>query len=66
MDIFKSKRFWAAIVTIIVTIFNSFGLDIPEDTLNNVVMIVASWIIGDSLRFFPAKTASLVVEDVEA
>lgn len=50
----QSKRFWAAVVTLLVVILNAFGLEVPEETLQNVVMVVAAWIVGDSLRSTPA------------
>lgn len=47
--LFKSRRFWAAIASVVVVVLHdSFG--IPEDTANTIVAIGVSWIVGDSLR----------------
>lgn len=55
MEIFVSKRFWAAVVALLVVILNEFGLNVDQETLNNFVMVVVGWIVGDSLRHRPAK-----------
>lgn len=54
MDILKSKRFWAAVATLLVVVLGKLGLDIDEATVQNIVMVVAAWIVGDSLRSKPA------------
>lgn len=47
--LFKSRRFWIAITSVIVVIMNdAFG--IPEDTANTIAAIGVSWIVGDSIR----------------
>jgi hypothetical protein len=45
----KSRRFWAAVGTIVVVVLNDV-LGIPEDTANTVVAMGVAWIVGDSLR----------------
>ncbi len=45
----KSRRFWAAIGTIVVVVLNDV-LGIPEDTANTIVAMGVAWIVGDSLR----------------
>ena len=45
----KSRRFWAAVGTIVVVVLNDV-LGIPEDTANTVVAMGITWIVGDSLR----------------
>tara|TARA_R110000796_G_scaffold36099_4_gene92332 strand:+ start:1284 stop:1457 length:174 start_codon:yes stop_codon:yes gene_type:complete len=45
----KSRRFWAAISTIVVVVLNDV-LGIPEDTANTIVAMGVAWIVGDSLR----------------
>ena len=45
----KSRRFWAAVGTIVVVVLNDV-LGIPEDTANTVVAMGIAWIVGDSLR----------------
>jgi len=45
----KSRRFWAAIGTVVVVVLND-TLGIPEDTANTIVAMGIAWIVGDSIR----------------
>jgi|TARA_Y100000593_G_scaffold57686_1_gene107291 hypothetical protein len=45
----KSRRFWAAVSSVVVVVLND-TIGIPEETANTIVAIGVSWIIGDSLR----------------
>ena len=45
-----SRRFWLAVSGVVFVAVQSVFPDIDQDTVNNVVVIVGSWIVGDSLR----------------
>lgn len=45
----ESRRFWAAVIGIIVVITEEFGLPITEDQVTFIVMLIVGWIVGDSL-----------------
>lgn len=45
----ESKRFWAAVATVIAVIANTY-FNLPEEEVQNIVMVVVAWIVGDSLR----------------
>lgn len=53
-DLLKSKRFWAAVAGIAAVVLKD-NLPIPEDQLTNLIMIIGSWIVGDSLRGTSSK-----------
>lgn len=48
-ELLKSKRFWLAVAGVISTAFGS-QLPLSEDQIQQIVMILGAWIIGDSLR----------------
>ena len=45
-----SRRFWIAIAGVAVAMSEELGLAIPAETIEQIVMIAAAWIVGDSLR----------------
>jgi hypothetical protein len=49
MAIFKSKRFWLAVVGVISAAFGE-QLPISQEQLTQIVMLIAAWIVGDSMR----------------
>lgn len=49
-DLLKSKRFWAAVSGLVVIFTKQFWPDIPDETVTNVVLIIASWIVGETIR----------------
>jgi hypothetical protein len=49
-DLIKSKRFWVAVSGLAVVVTSQFLPSIPEETVTNVVMILASWIVGETFR----------------
>jgi hypothetical protein len=51
-ELFKSKRFWAAVATIAVVVFKD-RLPLTEDQIEQLVWVVGSWIVGDSVRPLP-------------
>jgi hypothetical protein len=51
-ELVKSKRFWAAAATIAVVVFKD-RLPLSEDQIQELVWLVAAWIVGDSVRPLP-------------
>ena len=51
-SLFKSRRFWVAVAGVVVvsseTVRSNIG--ITADQTTNIVLVLASWIVGDSLR----------------
>jgi len=47
--IFKSKRFWLAVGSAIAVSVKDY-LPLSEDQIQDIVLVVAAWIVGDSLR----------------
>ncbi len=48
-DVLKSKRFWVAVASVIAVVLKD-KLPVSEADLTNIVLVAASWIVGDSLR----------------
>jgi hypothetical protein len=48
-ELFKSKRFWAAIASVAAIVLKD-KLPISEDQLQLIIMTIGAWIVGDSLR----------------
>jgi hypothetical protein len=48
-NLIKSKRFWAAVSSVIV-VLAADRLPFTEQQINDIVMVIAVWIVGDSLR----------------
>jgi len=46
----RSRRVWLAIAGVAVAISDEFGLSIPAESIQQIVMLFAAWIVGDSLR----------------
>ena len=47
----KSRRFWLMVGGVAVAVFkDQLGLPLSEDQINDIVLLVGSWIIGESLR----------------
>lgn len=46
----RSRRFWMAVAGVVVVFSDNFGWELDIDTVNNAVLIIGSWIVGDSLR----------------
>ena len=51
-ELFKSKRFWAAAATIAVVVLKD-RVPLSEDQIQELVWVVAAWIVGDSVRPVP-------------
>jgi len=46
----RSRRFWLAVAGVAVAASEELGISIPAETIQQVVMLFAAWIVGDSLR----------------
>jgi hypothetical protein len=57
-EIFYSKRFWAAVASLLFIVTEGFGLPIQVGQIEAVVMTVVAWILGDSLRSTPSALLS--------
>ena len=53
----SSKRFWLAVAGVATVLLrDQFELPVTEEQVQDVVLLVAAWIVGDSLRATdPAK-----------
>lgn len=49
-SMWASRRVWVAVAGLIVALASSAGIDIDAETVQYVVLLAASWIVGDSLR----------------
>ena len=45
----RSRRVWVAISGVAVVVAEQLGLPLSEDAVNQIVMVMAAWIVGDSL-----------------
>ena len=45
-----SRRFWVAIAGVAVVTFDGLGLGLTAEQTTNVVIVLGSWIVGDSIR----------------
>lgn len=48
-ELFYSKRFWLAVAAVITVVLKD-RLPVSEDQVQQLVLVIASWIVGDSLR----------------
>lgn len=49
-NLVKSRRFWVAIAGVVAVTAQSLGFEVSSEVVTNVVIIGASWIVGESLR----------------
>lgn len=49
-NLVKSRRFWVAIAGVVVAASEALGLGLSAEMITNLVVIGASWIVGESLR----------------
>lgn len=57
-EIFYSKRFWAAVASIVFVFTDGFGIAVSAEQIELVIMSLAAWIVGDSLRSTPSALLS--------
>lgn len=48
--LFNSRRVWVAVAGVVVALSDSAGINIDPEVVQYVVLLAASWILGDSLR----------------
>ena len=48
-ELFKSKRFWVAVAGVLASLLKD-KLPISGDQITEIVLVLAAWIVGDSLR----------------
>ena len=47
----QSRRFWVAVAGVLAVTTESLGVTtLNSDQIQNIVLLCASWIVGDSLR----------------
>lgn len=49
-SVFQSRRVWLAVAGVAVAISEELGVSIPAETIQQIVLMFAAWIIGDSVR----------------
>lgn len=64
-ELFQSKRFWAAVMSVLVVVLGHFGFEVDQETLWLVVSPVIAWIVGDSLRGLPSREKEVNGDDFE-
>ena len=48
--LFKSRRFWIAVGGVVFVAFDGLGLGLTEGQTTNLVIVLGSWVVGDSIR----------------
>lgn len=48
--VLHSRRVWLAVAGVAVALSEELGVSIPAETVEMIVRIFATWIVGDSLR----------------
>jgi hypothetical protein len=51
-DLLKSKRFWAEAAVVVVIVLKD-RVPLSEDQIQQLVLAVGAWIVGDSIRPLP-------------
>ena len=50
-SLLKSRRFWAVASGLIVVVSKELGIaDLDETQVQNIVILIATWVFGESLR----------------
>ena len=49
-NLVKSRRFWVAIAGGVIAVSDALGLGLSPEMVTNLVVVGASWIVGESLR----------------
>ena len=45
-----SRRVWVAVAGVFLACAQTAGVEVDQNTVETVVLLLASWIVGDSLR----------------
>jgi len=48
--LFTSRRFWIAVGGVVFVAFDGLGLGLTEGQTTNLVIVLGSWVVGDSIR----------------
>jgi len=48
--LFTSRRFWIAVGGVAFVAFDGLGLSLTEEQTTNLIIVLGSWIVGDSIR----------------
>ena len=58
-DLFKSKRFWAAVGSVaIILLKDKLPIPLTDEQIQQVIFAIGAWIVGDSLRGVQPKVQS--------
>jgi hypothetical protein len=49
-SVWASRRVWVAVAGVAVACADSLGINVDAETVQYIVLLAASWIVGDSLR----------------
>ena len=49
-NLVKSRRFWVAIAGVVIAVSDALGLGLSPEMVTILVVVGASWIVGESLR----------------
>lgn len=58
-SLIKSRRFWAAVASIIVVVFKD-RIPLTEEQITTIVMGIYAWIVGESIRSSQAVKVGLI------
>lgn len=58
-ELLKSRRFWAFVAAIVATITSAVGMGLDPVIVQQVVLAIAAWIVGDSWRVTLTRAKSL-------
>lgn len=57
-NLLKSRRFWAVASGLIVVVTKELGIaDLDETQVQNIAMLIAAWVLGESLRSSESVTS---------
>jgi hypothetical protein len=59
--LWESRRWWAAVGGVVFVTLTHYGIEIDQETVDKIVMLIAAWIVGDSVR--PTLRKPAVYED---
>ena len=48
--LFTSRRFWVAVGGVAFVAFDGLGLGLTEGQTTNLIIVLGSWVVGDSIR----------------
>jgi hypothetical protein len=57
-DLLKSRRFWVSVGAIAAVVLKDrLGLPLSEEQINDLAILIGSWVVGESLRSSSAKAS---------